>query len=1247
MGNTAKLLEEMTDAGAFEILGVRVLRFLYEDCRSLVHGGVNEEGKTVPSPIDAFQQLPNSQPHRYVMAAFTTAEDLGRKWLSDPGASPKKDNGGKVDEGDLVKAAKQASAIRQMDSDAQFTVYLCTNRVPQLELLKKVYATGSDLGVSPVVVDQSILRDFLDTTPEGQWLRQTHLGVTAEIPSHELLCSLSRRSLDGYRSETHLSAVDVVVETASAAKAEEALGERSITLLLLTGPSGAGKSVVAQSTMSRHIRAGNIALRVSAEIAERASNLPEALTCVLQSLHGRFDADVGRAAVELGTADHPLLVVVDDINRMPQPMRLLEKIIGWANPAGEHGSGDRGSSVHIVCPAWDSHSFSVHLEQHKTEWIRFQAVRSFLRKESLEYFERAFSGSKVRFSTNQLGRYAEILNDDPILLGMFAEIVSQSNGLDPEAVARDTIGHYVELSLGKLAAANHDPVGEYQSALRSVARELVLRKVLRPEWEDLRKWVASDAAALRKITTPGRICQIVDTSGSERFVFRHDRILEHFLAEAMVEILLEFDDPAESLGDPYFVPYLGQAIASGNLPVPKLDWLARNNPASLSASLRFLRRSQNLNVSEVTALARGHLADPSSERRASRNDAFYLLAETNSPYVLTVTNGVAVPNPLLWEARLRNGDAVAGARALSVDFYPSVNHAWLELLIRDAQETQGPQLVSGVEKFLSSAVTDGLLCGALCLVGYLGDPSLATSIAERWKTTPMNHPVLPCFLWAGLRCGGDAPRELLEPMLRSLVNVDDTKPSSGYSRRDGVLEGLSFAGRHGYPDSVLSYLTELGAEGDREWVIAALVGKIDHPIAVRYMAKTIAGRLAELEPGTFLPFASQWRDSWRDRGGNEVRLSAPSLHALRAIWASPEGSKQLREYAFRTWARYTTDLEGLRAVGTTGDFGETAIAERALKGDREVVSALKEKLPSEHREYWLQFVRYVWSPDFKDVLDRILEELTVGSEPPANRWHNDYYAVAHALRDIPAEPAERLLVKYWPKLAEIPLFIQAALYLSTSETRHKAADALGRIDRDAKPFEFVDSFFGFNTLGLRDKLMIKHLESLEPYLSKIGAMAIHSIAQWCHRNGLREWAVRNLAPECTRRLDGQQDAKDRESSTIARTRTQWFPTDEDIVKQLDRVEKLDTHHHLFQMERLFDDLAEVDQDQTRLFRLIETWITLGPSSARVRVALAALQIRGNRAALERLCPFFKALGVKLPDGELENVAYIVRRRTLE
>src|SRR3972149_4327914 len=82
---TAAAIEEITDVGQFEILAVRVLRLLDEDCRRIEHLGVNAEGKTIPGALDAFVLVPGSSPLRFVMAAFTTSkrEGLKKKWLFD------------------------------------------------------------------------------------------------------------------------------------------------------------------------------------------------------------------------------------------------------------------------------------------------------------------------------------------------------------------------------------------------------------------------------------------------------------------------------------------------------------------------------------------------------------------------------------------------------------------------------------------------------------------------------------------------------------------------------------------------------------------------------------------------------------------------------------------------------------------------------------------------------------------------------------------------------------------------------------------------------------------------------------------------------------------------------------------------------------------------------------------------------------------------------------------------------------
>ncbi len=55
--------------------------------------------------------------------------------------------------------------------------------------------------------------------------------------------------------------------------------------------------------------------------------------------------------------------------------------------------------------------------------------------------------------------------------------------------------------------------------------------------------------------------------------------------------------------------------------------------------------------------------------------------------------------------------------------------------------------------------------------------------------------------------------------------------------------------------------------------------------------------------------------------------------------------------------------------------------------------------------------------------------------PPVSLWSNEDYWFAHVIRDIPPSVAEKLLVQYLEKLRVRPLFVQAALYVSTDRTR--------------------------------------------------------------------------------------------------------------------------------------------------------------------------------------------------------------------
>lgn len=189
--STAEAIEGMTDAGEFEILATRILRIEDEDCRFIEHLGVNAIGKTIPNPIDGFCLVPGSKPPRLVIVAITLEklENLRRKCLFDHTKAPHAKHATAADDGDLIKAAQEAEIIRKNHPDARFTVYLCSNKRLDSELMLEVYKEGESLGLKVVFLGQSQIRDCLDLKPEGQWLRKIHLGIRAELISLSLLRS--------------------------------------------------------------------------------------------------------------------------------------------------------------------------------------------------------------------------------------------------------------------------------------------------------------------------------------------------------------------------------------------------------------------------------------------------------------------------------------------------------------------------------------------------------------------------------------------------------------------------------------------------------------------------------------------------------------------------------------------------------------------------------------------------------------------------------------------------------------------------------------------------------------------------------------------------------------------------------------------------------------------------------------------------------------------------------------------------
>jgi hypothetical protein len=1256
MMTTAEAVEGMADAGLFEILAARSLRELDDDCRAVAHFGVNEAGKTIANPVDGFCRVPSSDPPRFVMLAFTLTarEGLERKWLFDHTNAPRAKTATAADDGDLIKATREVASIRAAHPTATFIVYLCTNRRLDTDLMHPVYDAATRLGVEVRFLDQSRLRDFLDANPVGQWLRQEHLRIQADQVSLPLLQHISKPSVEGHAAELLLASVDQIVPTAAADHAATAIRNPAVALHLLVGPSGVGKSVIGQDLLRRHTAQGGASLWIPGEVAETAATLAEGIEKALCSLHPRLGAGAGQATLRLVTTDHPLLLVIDDINRSNHPTRLLQKLIGWSRPPSP-GGGEAlvpRNPVRIVCPVWDSYWMPLRQLYESLGWIRWHGVGAMTRPEAMNCLRHAMAERAELLTSEELDGFAECLGDDPILLGLFGRMLREDPNTNPNALAEDVLGRLVARSVGELALRHSRPDRHYASALKRVAKEMIREKALYPSWADLELWLRGDGPAFEavgQLAAQGHVCRLIERGGVAGFEFRHDRILEHHLAAAAAEMVCgEGDDPADAC-DPFFTTVLGRAAARTDLPEHALDHIETDLPNSLVAAVPFLPLGPSSYANRLVRRAKEWLARKDSIT-SRRWDALRTLADSRSPRVLEVTEGVTEDLWLL-QARLRNGDALAGSRAFAISrrFHPASSYAWLESLIGQAKAHHFTRMVDDLCQLLAAdGQDDQARSGALCLAGYLGDPRLAEAVRSAWAKASDRQAILLPALWAGLRCSGQAAAGVLGPMMDAVLDLLEEEGRPGYSSREALLAELRFTTHHGFAEPVLVYLVELGRSDERHrGTVLPLLYDIDHPIAIGYVARELAAEQHRAEQGGGVSFWSiTWGDRWRRRDQDGVLpLSATSLAELRRIWEDGNSPDWLRDYTFTLWSSHVHDLSALQAVPDSSRHIQQAVWQRALLGDREVVPRVLTNLTGDRR--WLQVLAAVWTPEVELALDAALNEAAGDPTLEVNPWANALYTLSDLLRDIPADAAERLLTRHWGSLRRIPLFIQVALYLATPGSLALAEEALASGEVVGDPFRHIDHRFGFFDQGRMDRLTERHLATLRPYLDRVSDICLDNMTEFCRRFGLWGWAIQYLEPECRRRAQTASPEHGGGPADIVRVARHWFPTDEELLGDLDQIEREDPRYHEGRIWAWWEHSIERGDPVDRPPRLLGQWLRQTPSLPRFKIVSIALRVRGSRKDLDIL----RGHQVEAAPGEarsiLADVEFAVMRRSLD
>jgi hypothetical protein len=1115
---TAATLESLADRSRFEHLATSVLRKAEPRYSAVIHTGVNAQGETIVAPIDGLHLIFHSNPPHYLFVQHTTTdrERLRGKWLS------KKD-------ADLPKAAAEAKKVRQKQPQAVFTVVLTTNQRVDQQLVLDVHQRAHGEQVAVDIWEQSRLADFLDTTADGHWLRRCYLGIEAERLSTDLLHQLGRRSLELYQQEVllpghgplvHRDLIESIIATALSG---------GLGLCLVAGRSGCGKSVATAQALDRWLSGGSLGLWLPARFIRDAGSLEAALDGWLRSLHPVIQPDAGRVAIDLGGKGGRLLLCVDDINRTPEAARLLRLAVSLAAPpSGSPGQAKPGGgrpaladSLCQVVPVWPEQLTSLPQMVLEKPWVRIVAVGDLLPDEA---------SGMIRVKVPNLSpvaarEYAMRLHHDPFLVGLFTLMADER--MDAPrlgAVADDAIGQFLDAQLREICSAGAVDLllVELLDSLTRVAREMILRRNLQPSFGELERWLGDGSKVLRGmrlLIRQGQVCRL-DAEG--RLDFRHDRLQERFLVQAMDELLQLPEPPEYIITDPYYSAIVGKALAQTVLPAERIARLRSSAPWAVFEAIRQVVEPSNEYQDRLFQEARTWAANESQSVPDSVLTAIcWTLIESDSSRVLPIINAMK-PNALLMAAGLRNGSAHHGMRfvrgTLRHGFEPGRGDALRDRIVEHAGHRHGEELAGQFREQLSVPDLVALDANAyLSLLGHFRFAGFGELILEVWRRH--QDEVLAYAIWAAARCPLQDVGGVLGPMVSRLaalpVREDYTK---SLSDREWMTLYLGWGFRRGISSEALACFLEAGR---RDQVfrrdVSLMVEGVDHPDAVEFLVR----HLAEGGGSNLWSHLTGIGD-----GEPEVRLrSLQTTDRLRSLWQSPGETEKVRTQAFCLWLQTTgcKDATLLATVEAESPFHHYAVQHRIKLGDSSVVPDLLELLRSDDlRGWWWVLAHRVWCEELRSFAsgtlgsfrDEIPSDFSGGRE---DLLHN----LAEILVKIPVTEGEGLLRQHWGHLKYSPWLIHAAFRIGTPTCVGLARQALSICPADVDIFQLAFSTV-WNQRNPANPITLQHLESLEPYLDRMSRIEVLFLAWETERvvggdEKVAEWirthAVPRLPPE--------------------------------------------------------------------------------------------------------------------------------------
>ncbi len=1090
---TIRKLADITDVGLFEKVATAVLRIANPRYAVLTHPGINAQGKTQKSPVDGVGFADGA----VIIAhhTITAASGLKRKWLLVPEAvtpRKRKKNPDLYEPGDVVKALAFVREERQRASDLGAKLLLTSNQEPDAKLIADAVAAGRAENVDVEVWSRSKIAHVLDLDPAGQIVRRKLLQIEEDLLSPELLKELGARSVADFQvgDDTH-------------ARVERRLDQELFAtrrpLTFVVAASGKGKSVACHKAVQQQVANGGAALVLPHEMVETATSLEQAVMSALAAAKPSLHRD--QSPLALLSAEDPLLIVVEDISRSDQPHRLIEKLASWA--PGLSDTNSTALSWRVLCPIWPHLMAGVSSQtgDRIKSWVH--QVEDMSGAEAEAAAIRHAAQQQVSLSQDQTHTIAAALGNDPLLIALNAD---WANPLSERVIER-----FVEDVLARTQVNRNISATELRMGLREFGVAMLARRQRDVVWDDvLSSWNMRPQAidAVRALLQNGELLALAGASARARIRFRHDRVRDWLLVDAALALDAHEGLPDAVVAEPMLAEVIAGVLVRHSAPQSMLQRVVDLNPLALFHGIRLAPVGPTV-LPTLVAAAEQWIAAPEHRGRAfaqMRWAALAAIEDVAGAFMPALLKRFPAPqSPMAMVARVRNGDLGGGIdlcawRGLQTSSY------WLERPISTAKARSGAKLTKALADLIDGAPFDdaGTTSGLIAFSGIWGEAELGPNLSSLWSRDDSRAERLSEYLWAMARCATpETAATLLAPICQMWGELPEERENNNPSPRDDLADhDVRWSMEITPPVGAMGYLIERAEQPDLRWQIEYLLHGVDDPAAIAQQVRRAAER--RREHPDYYGVNYQAREHWRrmrDGHGRSATMTPESRAWLLDRWSDPNIGEHERIAAFDLWSVTggPTDIVVLR-----DHAGDTLLAERILRarlerGDSSAIAALVEKLDGKSGLWWWSYARHVWSPALLAALDRALARYAANvSGEPAYDIGN---MMMRTIMRLPISIGEELLLKYWTAFGNTEHFVQAALYVGTSELRARAAATVA-MNADPKPlFRFLTSHFGIRHFGEAGITREQQILALEPYLQFLDQHQLSVLADECDRMG--------------------------------------------------------------------------------------------------------------------------------------------------